>query len=370
MGDKTKIEWTDASWNPIRAITVFDDAKAEKTGDIGGRIGWHCEHVSEGCRGCYAESMNLRLGTGLPFKPGHRKDLNIFADPKMLRQPLHWKRPRKIFVCSMTDLFADFVPTDAIDQVFAVMALCPQHTFQILTKRPDRMRAYLRGPWQPRIMDDMRAIQDPGPGRGVLLSTCNLVLPNVWAGTSVEDQAAAAERIPQLLETPAHVRFLSCEPLLGPLDLSDWLGVDLIQLQGKPHWTEKTCGVSKLDWIICGGESGRQARPMNRAWPRSLRDQCAAAGVPFHFKQWGEWASHVPVAGGDLGADVRRGRVRIVHPGGETDVEVSQMTNGRSTLPGSHYVERVGKALAGRFLDGVEHDGFPDIQLRCGALAS
>jgi protein gp37 len=131
MGDKTKIEWTDASWTPIRAAT------------IDGKVGWHCEHASEGCRFCYAESINLRLGTGLPFKPGHAKDLKIYLDERMLTQPLRWKGPRKIFVCSMTDLFASFVPDAFIDRMFAAMALAPHHTFQILTKRPDRMLRYM-----------------------------------------------------------------------------------------------------------------------------------------------------------------------------------------------------------------------------------
>lgn len=372
MGDKTKIEWTDASWTPIRGRYW------ENAGNAGGkeRIGWHCEHVSEGCRNCYAEGMNLRLGTGQDFKPGNlfrqekvgynNGEVKIFLDDAMLTQPMRWKRQRRIFVCSMTDLFASFVPDDFIDRMFAVMALCPQHTFQILTKRPDRMREYLTGPWQARIMDSMRALQDLGPGRGVLLSPRNAVLRNVWAGTSVEDQKAADARIPQLLATPAAIRFLSCEPLLGPVNLKH------ITVTGElgAGWFDALAGWrdlqqrhpdldGKIDWVIAGGESGRWARPMHPAWPRSLRDQCAAADVPFHFKQWGAWANHTPVAGGDLSGDVRRGRVMIVHPTGQSDVEVSDATGGRNTIPGSRYMERVGNDLAGRMLDGIEHNGFP-----------
>src|ERR1700749_4070382 len=131
MGDKTKIEWTDATWNPIRARNKSN-----------GKMGWFCIHKSAGCAGCYAESMNTRLGTGIDFKPGHLKDVEIFVDEKMLTMPLRWKRPRMIFVCSMTDLFADFVPDEFVDQMFAVMALAPQHTFQVLTKRARRQRDY------------------------------------------------------------------------------------------------------------------------------------------------------------------------------------------------------------------------------------
>ena len=149
MSDGTKIEWTDATWTPIRAraFVLQSDGSGKE------RIGWHCEHASDGCKNCYAEGMNLRLGTGFDYKPGHLKhttrhgdprgDVTIFLDEKMLQVPLRWKKPRKIFVCSMTDLFADFVTDEMIDKVFAVMALCPQHTFQVLTKRSSRMRRYI-----------------------------------------------------------------------------------------------------------------------------------------------------------------------------------------------------------------------------------
>src|SRR5258706_9709148 len=168
MGAKSDIEWTDASWTPIRARTPD------------GKTGWHCEHASEECRFCYAEAFNRRLGTGLDFKPGHRKDIEIFLDSRMLLFPLQWKRPRKIFVCSMTDLFADFVPDDFIDQMFAVMALSPRHTFQVLTKRPLRMRDYLSD--NNRTLHIARA----GAGLGDLWWGSWLKpwpLPNVWLGT-------------------------------------------------------------------------------------------------------------------------------------------------------------------------------------------
>ena len=148
MGDHSKIEWTDASWNAIRARN-----KAT------GKVGWHCEHASPGCVHCYSESFNRdRLGTRLAFKPGHRDDVEIFLDEAMLLQPLRWRRPRKIFVCSMTDLFGEFVPDAMIDRVFAVMALAPQHTFLVLTKRSARLREYMtrlvQGPWAGRAFRD------------------------------------------------------------------------------------------------------------------------------------------------------------------------------------------------------------------------
>jgi protein gp37 len=258
MGDKTKIEWTDASWTPIRARNL-------KTG----KIGWHCEHDTTGCINCYAESMNRFVGTGLPFKPGHRKDIEIFLDEKMLELPLHWRRKRMIFVCSMTDLFADFVSDEWIDRIFTVMAMAKNHTFQVLTKRADRMKAYCTnlalGKRNIRFGDNH--IDWP--------------LPNVWLGVSAERQVEADERIPLLLQTTAAVRFVSVEPMLGPIDLTR-LGV-----RSHHSWPENVLikHLDYLDWVIVGGESGPHARPMDPAWAASIRDQCKAAGVAFFMKQ-------------------------------------------------------------------------------------
>ncbi|HYI27586.1 MAG TPA: phage Gp37/Gp68 family protein [Bradyrhizobium sp.] len=316
MSDRTSIEWADATWNPIRAryLEIQNDGSGKE------RIGWHCSHVSEGCRHCYAERLNTRLGTGRDYKPGvlFRDDrvmyangkVKLYLDEKMLTQPLRWKRPRAIFVGSMTDLFADFVPDEWIDQIFAVMALAPQHRFMVLTKRPERMREYLLETWQP--------------------------LPNVWLGTSVEDQATADARIPKLLATPAAKRFLSAEPLLGPVDLRYLQPLDppveIDAVNGthgvlRPHGGRSPA----LDWVIAGGESGPKARPMHPDWARALRDQCAAAGVPFLFKQWGEWVSVSELAG--------PGR-HFKFPDGAT-------------------VRRTGKKLAGRTLDHAMHDAQP-----------
>jgi protein gp37 len=387
MADGTKIEWTDASWNPVRARR-FVALPGADPGDLGEeRIGWHCEHASPGCANCYAEKFNMAgrsafTGTRLPYKPGHRKDVEIFLDEKKLIEPLRWQRPRRIFVCSMTDLFGTFVNDETIDRIFAVMALCPQHTFQVLTKRPDRMRAYFE---RYDAAHDHNCADMVADAAAALLGRPGAKgsdrydgagpgwpLPNVWLGTSVEDQKRADERIPHLLATPSAVRFLSCEPLLGPVDLG--LERGWCRACGKltggsifghcddpssPCFAGEVLVQDWLHWIIAGGESGPRARPMHPDWARSLRDQCAAAGVPFFFKQWGEWAPHRPVAGGNLAADVRSGRVTVVHPSGRSDVEVFEATGGRNTEPGTRYVARVGKKAAGRLLDGQAHDGMP-----------
>ena len=241
MGAKSNIEWTDASWTPIRAKNL-------KTG----KLGWHCEHDTTGCIHCYSEAMNLRLGTGLPFKPGHRKDIEIFLDEKMLQAPLHWKKPRMVFVCSMTDLFAEFMKDEWIDELFCIMEQCPQHTFQILTKRAARMQKYLT-----------HVVRKDGPGT---------VLKNVWLGVSCERQQEADVRIPLLLRTPAIAKFISAEPLLGPIKIRRAVN-----------------GMSgRLDWVIVGGESGKEARPMQLEWVADIIEQCERSDVKCFVKQLGD----------------------------------------------------------------------------------
>ncbi len=260
MSDRSGIEWTDASWNPI-------------TG---------CIEVSEGCDHCYARTFAERFRgvAGHPYENGFDPMLR----PERLQQPLRWKRPRMIFVNSMSDLFMDAVPDEFIAQVFAVMSFAAHHTFQVLTKRPGRMASLLARSdfieivWrQRRKLDPIGGTADDWP------SGREWPYPNVWIGTSVENQRWAHIRIPKLIATPAAVRFLSCEPLLGPVDLNRWMGA----VDGQPTHT--------LSWVIAGGESGWGARSMDPEWTRSLRDQCAAAGVPFFFKQWG---GRTPKAGG------------------------------------------------------------------------
>lgn len=265
MGDNSAIEWTDATWNPV-------------TG---------CSKVSPGCAHCYAETLALTRLRGKPGYPGlpwtpENAEANVVLRPERLEQPLRWRRPRRIFVNSLSDLFHELVPERFLDTVFAVMALASQHTFQVLTKRPARMLEYLTAGGDPldRIWcraDELATIlRIPFPD-----DMPRWPLPNVWLGTSVENQRFADERIPLLLETPARVRFLSMEPLLGPVEFSDMSGrADYRARLGRPALTG-------IRWVIVGGESGPVHRPMDPAWVRSIRDQCVAADVPFLFKQWG-----------------------------------------------------------------------------------
>ena len=311
MSDGTAIEWTDASWNPLRARNPVVE-----------RFGWHCEPVSEGCRNCYAAAFNRRLGTGLDYKPGYRGSIEIYIDEKALLLPLKWKKPRRIFVCSMTDLFADFVTDEMIDRVFAVMALASQHQFQVLTKRSARMRAYCASRRHDTVYSEMAVIRGV---EGTHDLRVDWPLPNVWLGVSAEDQKRADERLPHLISTPAAVRFISAEPLLGPLLLQHSELID-----GKVrNWL----GAGGLDWVIVGGESGPNARPMHPDWARSLRDQCQAAGVPFFFKQHGEWA---PFYYRDDGEPRKS-----------------------FTFNDGVRVHRIGKAAAWRNLDNRTHDDMP-----------
>jgi protein gp37 len=321
----TGIEWTDETWNPLRG----------------------CSRKSQGCVHCYAEPIAARFsGKGQPYeglahfvtRPDGSREARwtgtvAMADDRVLTQPLRWREPRKVFVNSMSDLFHEDVPDEWIDRIFAVMALAPQHTFQILTKRPERMRAWFAERWQgttaAKIGDlEIPAGKETGRQSRVefecepLLQQFGLAdtendemwtaegdckamqwqwpLPNVWLGVSTEDQAAADERIPILLDTPAAVRWISAEPLLGPIDLRNMEAV----APGRRGWSalaDARPGHATLDWVVVGGESGPHARPMHPDWARSLRDQCqqaarsgatgeaGKAGVPFFFKQWGSW---------------------------------------------------------------------------------
>lgn len=275
MSDKTGIQWTDATWNPVRG----------------------CTKVSPGCAHCYAETFAERFRgvKGHPYEQGF--DLRLV--PEKLDAPLHWKTPRRVFVNSMSDLFQENVPDELIARVFAVMALSPQHTFQILTKRPGRMLAWFN--WDEGDIDvedlvggalhDHHGITPSGdPACGEEFFYFDWPLPNVWLGVSVENQHFADERIPLLLQTPAAVRFISGEPLLGPVCLTDIKQQILHKMEGDNHIhiDALRCVVPPhIDWVICGGESGFGARAMQLEWARSLRDQCKAAGAAFFMKQLG-----------------------------------------------------------------------------------
>lgn len=230
----TTIEWTDVTWNPVSG----------------------CRKVSPGCAHCYAETMARRqMG---PWKGRAFEDVRLHPD--RLDAPLRWRKPKRVFVNSMSDLFHEDVPDEFIDRVFATMALAKQHTFQVLTKRPKRMQAFCSGP----MMSDW-------PGG----------LPNVWLGVSAEDQQRADERIPILLDTPAAVRFVSAEPLLGPIEFS---ASCVAPFSGFPD--EVNGG---LHWIIVGGESGPGARPCDVDWIRDIVRQCREAGVACFVKQLGAY---------------------------------------------------------------------------------
>lgn len=304
MSDNSSIEWTEATWNPV-------------TG---------CTKVSPGCDHCYAERIVERFHGKGSFAIVTRSEDKLYA-------PLRWKRPRRIFVNSMSDLFHDDVPDSFIARVFAVMARTPQHTYQILTKRHGRMRSLLN---QPKFAELVQDLTDPTG----LMSVWPL--PNLWLGVSVESQQWADIRIPALLDTPAAVRWLSMEPLLGPVDLHYCAGVDAIE----KDWVGGPSGGSGaphpfIDWVVVGGESGPGARPMHADWARSLRDQCTAAGVPFFFKQWGEWAPN-----GWRGIGNTNPRERLV---GEPVDDLGHR----------EVIERMGKKRAGRELDGRTWDEYP-----------
>jgi len=249
----TGIEWTQETWNPV-------------TG---------CTPVSEGCEHCYAKRManRLRGRFGYPADEPFRVTLH----PDKLGDPLHWKKPRQIFVCSMGDLFHEDVPFEYIDQVLARAVLCPQHTFQVLTKRPERLLEYLDSErYTARKVFDVaeECAGEPIPGS----FDCDHLwpLPNVWLGVTAENQRTADERIPLLLQCPAAVRFVSLEPLLGCIDdMEDYL----TPLCG---WPEDRAA---LDWVIVGAETGPGARPMDPLWARNIRDQGVRARVPFFFKR-------------------------------------------------------------------------------------
>jgi protein gp37 len=273
MGDKSAIEWTDATWNPT-------------TG---------CDRVSPGCDNCYALTLAARLkamgqaryqNDGDPRTSGPGFALTLHPDS--LDLPLRWTRPRMVFVNSMSDLFHPRVPDDYIARVFAAMARTPRHTYQILTKRPPRMRALLNSPnWRGTVAGHVRAALPDQPLSAFDEMTMPFVggepLRNVWGGVSVEDQERADQRIGYLMDTPLRVRWLSMEPLLGPVELPEFV------VAGSPDCpceSGRDCPPN-VDWVVVGGESGPGHRTVEPRWVRSIRDQCLMGGIPFFFKQWG-----------------------------------------------------------------------------------
>ena len=306
----TKIEWATTSWNPV-------------TG---------CTPISEGCEHCYARRMANRLRGRF----GYPKDdpFKVTFHPDRLTEPLRWRKPRMIFVCSMGDLFHEDVTDEQLDKIWAAMALCPDHTFILLTKRPERMRDYAqsilagdRGICEQayRLCDSIiggqavaRVLQHSEDGEPPYV-----LPPNVWLGVTAENQKALDERWPRLGDTPAVVHWISYEPAIGPLILPP----DFLAL-------------GKRAWLVCGGETGPGARPMHPDWARKVRDDCQAVGVPFFFKHWGEWS---PAS------------LHYWEPG-----DPDPVINGRRIQQmAGEWTYRLGHKRAGRLLDGREWNERP-----------
>lgn len=301
---KTTIEWT-ATRNPNGTITQ-------------GRV-WNptvgCTPASNGCVNCYAQRMYHRFYQDAPFS-------KIQLHPERFDDPLRWRNPSRVFVDSMSDLFHPDVPMEYILRVWITMTYAQNQTFLILTKRPERMKLfieeYLPGAWWLAT---------------ATLKLLDFPLPNVWLGVSAEDQRSADERIPILLGTPAAKRFISVEPMLGPVDLTNINGaLTTWQNNGGVDCVDE----GKLRWVICGGETGPGARPMHPDWARSLRDQCQDTGVPFFFKSWGDWEPAYVSMG--LNA-----KFRVF------------------TFPDGQTMYHTGKKKAGRSLDGREWNEFPEV---------
>lgn len=327
---KTTIEWTRGD----------DGSLGETRNPVTG-----CDKVSPGCDHCYAEGIARRFAGTPQFPDGFAVTLR----PERLEQPLRWRKPRRVFVNSMSDLFHKEVPDEYIAQVFATMARAERHTFQVLTKRPARMRALLGGTG-PKLFE---ATSD----KETAAALCGVPWPlrNVWLGVSAETQETADLRIPRLLDTPAEVRFVSAEPLLGPIDLAQYLSPleDPTACSDEEHcspWVR----YESLDWVIVGGESGPRARPMHPDWARSLRDQCTAAGVAFHYKQSGEWVGfHRP---GDPWEWTEPTAYVRDSDGLVLDAQAAAEDGATFTA-----MWRVGKKAAGRELDGRTWDEFPEV---------
>lgn len=361
----TKIEWATETWNPV-------------TG---------CTPISEGCRNCYAERMSKRLAGRCGYPEG--EPFRVTLHPDKLDQPMRWKKPRMIFVCSMGDLFHEDVPFDQISQVFDVMcswrwptkeAECsgdaslledPGHTFMVLTKRPERIPEWLS--WLGHYWTGDSPVN-------INLEAEGHFGKHIWFGVTAENQARADERIPILLQIPAAVRFVSVEPMLGPVDLNKYLYPHRL-CDGHSAWQcDEDCPRRPgLDWVICGGETGPGARPMHPDWVRGLRNQCQAAGVPFFFKSWGDWGPGT--WHGDSESDY------TIHGPGDIYYDLNEMFDVDSeehrerwlqrnfyrlslrsywcdplTCYSGECMVRVGKKAAGRLLDGQEWNQYPEVR--------
>lgn len=283
----TKIEWTNKVWNPV-------------TG---------CTKISEGCKHCYAERMAKRLRGRFGYPA--EDPFKVTLQEQHLYNPVTWKKPTMVFVGSMTDIFHQNVTDHYLLKIFDIMINLSRHTFQVLTKRPERMVHFFQKHFNFGLPD------------------------NIWIGTSAENQQTADERIPILLQIHAAIRFISCEPLLGPIEFSNVTNrSDALSQLGKK-------ALNGIHWVIAGGESGHNARPMHPDWASSLRDQCQQAGVPFFFKQWGEW--------------------KPLHRHELKQYPLSKLITHKfeREIDSDGAFVKVGKKKAGRLLDGKEYNAMP-----------
>ncbi len=330
----TKIEYVDESINPIRTK--------------GG--GWHCIKTSPGCKNCYAEKINLRFGDKLSYLKLPDRKVELILNQKALEKPLKWKKPKRIFVQDMSDIL--LAPAWMIDRILEVVGACPQHTFHLLTKRPELYDNKLYG------QDDNSDYLFRTLGGGDYY-------PNLWLGCSVENQKIADERIPHLLQMGhLYKLWVSVEPMLGPVDLRRWLhSYTRDSSQGWPCAWGDSINRKKPFWVVCGGESGPGARPMSLEWVHQLRDQCLKVGTPFFFKGWGEWG---PIPDPDFKCSKTGNLIAF-------DIRQEIVTNKTcwkhylgcpkcrekkdSNVP---YMYRVGKKAAGRELDGQIWSQLPE----------
>ena len=311
----SNIEWTDETANVIVV-----------KGEDGQPHGWYCEKVSEGCQHCYAERLNQNEffgGNHLPYAQSRAGRPELMLRTDILESWFHRRKPKRIFVNSMTDTFGEFVPITWIFQLLDAMVAAPILTFQVLTKRVERAQ-YVVLTW----------LRERGLGR---------VPDNIWLGFSAENQQRYDERVEWMMRLPALI-FVSCEPLIGSIDLrltdEDWPDYVSDGNPGKPIAVPSVHG-QLIDWVIVGGESGADARPMHPEWAMSIRDQCQVWLTPFFFKQWGEWLPY-SLGSHTIGLD-------------------GSLWKGKHSGINIALVKKVGKKVAGRSLDGREWNEFPEV---------
>jgi len=386
---KTKIEWTDFSWNPIRARQIST-----------GKVGHHCTMIATGCKFCYSHAMQSRFGDNfgieLPYKKESLNDIEFFIDEDTLKQPLGWREPKKVFVCSMMDLFHPSIPLELIDQVFAVMAIASKHTFIVLTKRPPQMLEYLNGfanGDDPTIERVLRLKNYQKFHKHFSDYRMGGALPNVWLMVSGSNQDDIDRNVPILLECPAVVRGVSLEPMTGPVDLAAWLprSNPEYEEQGTSCWNcggdggfhdcgecacvcldkeeiHRPCEICDgegeymlpeyldgLDWVITGGETGEGARPAHPDWFRSIRDQCEKYKTKYFHKQNGVFKQ----IGYD---DWQKGGGIVLSEDGHVLMNRQKGLNAPALFPicdSDVLLRKTNKQTAGRLIDGIEHSEFP-----------